>query len=184
MAFRLGPADGSLNWNEVIEPGPKEVGFEESFHMAATADRVPSVYIRNGRVVNLDPADPIEVNYNEPVGNEPTGLSHPHLLRVQADEQHAKTIVNGISRIGYMTGGHAARFRDEDMADSYLREAKQFILTEREEPFFLFFAPNENHVPRVVHPRFQGSTSLGPRGDAVAVLIGVWVNWWRPWMRW
>ena len=166
----LGPADGSLNWNEVIEPGPKEVGFEESFHMAATADRVPSVYIRNGRVVNLDPADPIEVNYNEPVGNEPTGLSHPHLLRVQADEQHAKTIVNGISRIGYMTGGHAARFRDEDMADSYLREAKQFILTEREEPFFLFFAPNENHVPRVVHPRFQGSTSLGPRGDAVAVV--------------
>ena len=24
-------------------------------------------------------------------------------------------------------------------------------------------------MPRVVHPRFQGSTSLGPRGDAVAV---------------
>ena len=76
MVLGLGPADGSLNWNEVIELGPKEVGFEESFHMAATADRVPSLYIRNGRVVNLDPADPIEVNTNEPVGIE-TGWISP-----------------------------------------------------------------------------------------------------------
>ena len=165
----LGFADGSLDWNGIIKPGPNQLGFDESFHMAATADRVPSVYIRNGRVVNLDPADPIQVNYQTQVGDEPTGLSDPNLLKVQADEQHAKTIINGISRIGYMTGGHAARFRDEDMADTYLSEAKHFITKKRNSPFFLFFAPNENHVPRIVHPRFQGCTSLGPRGDAIAV---------------
>lgn len=165
----LGSPIEPLDWNGEIAPGPKEVGFDFSFHMAATADRVPSVYIQDGRVVNLDPTDPIRVSYQEPVGDDPTGISHPHLLKLQADEQHGKTIVNGISRIGWMSGGHAARFRDEDMADTYLNHAVKFIRSSQDKPFFLYFAPNENHVPRVVHPRFQDSTSLGPRGDAIAV---------------
>ena len=165
----LGSPAEPLDWNGEIAPGPREVGFQESFHMAATADRVPSVYIKNGRVVNLDATDPILVNYQEPVGNDPTGISHPQLLKMQADEQHGKTIVNGISRIGWMSGGNSARFKDEDMADTYLIKAEEFIHANKENPFFLYFAPNENHVPRVVHPRFQGSTGLGPRGDALAV---------------
>ncbi len=165
----LGLATEPLDWNSEIKPGPKEVGFTYSFNMAATADRVPSVYIENGRIVGLDPNDPVKVSYKEQIGNEPTGISHPHLLRVQADEQHSGTIVNGFSRIGWMTGGQAARFKDEDMADTYLSKALEFIGKNKDNPFFLYYAPNENHVPRVVHPRFQGSTSLGPRGDAVAV---------------
>ncbi len=166
----LGSPTEPLDWNGEIKPGPKEVGFEYSFHMAATADRVPSVYIKDGRVVKLDPAaDPIQVNYQEQVGNDPTGISHPQLLKLQADEQHGKTIVNGVSRIGWMTGGNRARFRDEDMADTYLVKAQEFIRSNKDNPFFLYFAPNENHVPRVVHERFQGATSLGPRGDALAV---------------
>ncbi|MDZ8120513.1 sulfatase family protein [Pontiella agarivorans] len=165
----LGSPDKPLDWNGEIAPGPREVGFQESFHMAATADRVPSVFIKNGRVVGLDPSDPIEVNYQKPVGNDPTGITHPHLLKLQADEQHGKTIVNGVSRIGWMSGGNSARFKDEDMADTYLRKAQAFIRENKENPFFLYYALNENHVPRVVHPRFQGSTSLGARGDALAV---------------
>ncbi|MEM6885558.1 MAG: arylsulfatase [Verrucomicrobiota bacterium] len=165
----LGEAGKPLDWNGLIQPGPKEVGFDESFYMAATADRVPSVYIHNGRIVDLDPADPIEVSYQKQIGDEPTGISHPELLRFQADQQHAGTIINGISRIGWMTGGQKARFRDEDMADTYLNHALGFIRDHKDKPFFLYFAPNENHVPRVVHERFQGSTSLGPRGDALAV---------------
>ncbi|MFD2257731.1 arylsulfatase [Luteolibacter algae] len=164
----LGSVSEPLDWNGLISPGPKEVGFDYSFNMAATADRVPSVYIENGHIVGLDPADPVKVNYAEKVGDEPTGISHPQLLKVQADEQHSGTIVNGVSRIGWMTGGHAARFKDEDMADTYLNKAIEFISGTKEQPFFLYYAPNENHVPRVIHPRFQGSTNMGPRGDALA----------------
>ena len=165
----LGPTDQKVDWNEAITPGPKEVGFDYSFYMAATADRVPSVYIQNGRVANLDPADPLQVSYEGMVGNEPTGISHPHLLKMQADEQHAGTIVNGVSRIGWMTGGQSARFKDEDMADTYLAKAIEFVGANKDEPFFLYYAPNENHVPRTIHPRFQGATGLGPRGDALAI---------------
>lgn len=163
----LGLSDGSFDWNSNIKPAPRELGFDYSFYMAATGDRVPSVYIENSEVVDLDPSDPIKVSYAKPVGTEPTGISHPHLLTVQADVQHAGTIVNGISRIGTMTGGHAARFKDEDMADTYLNKAIDFINKSKDQPFFMYFAAHDNHVPRRPHPRFQGSSSLGPRGDAI-----------------
>lgn len=163
----LGLPTEPLDWNGDITPGPRELGFDYSFHMAATGDRVPTVYIENGRVVNLDPADPIEVSYEAPIGNEPTGISHPHLLKTQADEQHAKTIVDGTSRIGYMTGGQAARWTDEELPDTFLGKAIGFIESNKEQPFFLYYATHENHVPRVPHPRFRGSSALGVRGDAI-----------------
>ena len=163
----LGKATEPLDWNGDINPGPRELGFDYSFHMAATGDRVPTVYIENGRIVNLDLNDPVQVSYKEKIGNEPTGISHPELLKVQADEGHAKTIVDGISRIGYMAGGKSARWTDEEMADTFLKKALGFIETNKDEAFFLYYAPHENHVPRVPHPRFRGSSSLGVRGDAI-----------------
>jgi arylsulfatase A-like enzyme len=163
----LGNADQPLDWNGEIKPGPRELGFDYSFHMAATGDRVPTVYIENGRIVNLDLDDPVQVSYEDPIGDDPTGLSHPHLLKTQADEQHAKTIVDGTSRIGYMTGGQAARWTDEALPDTFLQKALAFIKAERDAPFFLYYATHENHVPRVPHPRFRGSSGLGVRGDAI-----------------
>ena len=166
----LGSATEPLDWNQEISPGPKQLGFDYSFHMAATGDRVPTVYIENGHIVGLDKNDPIEVSYQAQVGNQPTGLSHPHLLRNQADEQHAKTIVDRTSRIGWMDGGEDALWTDEEMPDDFLAKALDFITENKDEPFFMFYAMHENHVPRVPHPRFLGSTSLGVRGDAVVQL--------------
>ena len=163
----LGLSDGSFDWNRNIKPAPRELGFDYSFYMAATGDRVPSVYIENSEIVNLDPKDPVKVSYKDKVGTEPTGISHPELLTLQADTQHAGTIVNGISRIGTMTGGHAARFKDEDMADTYLAKAVKFIAESKNQPFFMYYAAHDNHVPRRPHPRFQGSSNLGARGDAI-----------------
>ena len=165
----MGRPDMPVDWNREIVPGPREVGFDYSFHIAATGDRVPSVYIENGRVVDLDADDPIEVSYRGPVGDEPTGISHPHLLKVQADSDHSGTIVNGVSRIGWMSGGAAARFSDEKLSDTFLEKAEALIedASRQGGPFFLYYAAHENHVPRVPHPRFQGGSALGPRGDAI-----------------
>jgi arylsulfatase A-like enzyme len=136
--------------------------------MAATGDRVPTVYVDNGRVVGLDPADPISVSYAKPVGDWPTGAARPDLLTMHPSHGHNQTIVNGISRIGYMTGGRSALWKDEDMSDVFTRKAVEFIEQHRAQPFFLYFALHEPHVPRVPHPRFVGSTTMGPRGDAIA----------------
>jgi arylsulfatase A-like enzyme len=66
-----------------------------------------------------------------------------------------------------MSGGKAALWRDEDMADVFTQRAVQFIERHRAKPFFLFFALHDPHVPRVPHPRFVGKTTMGPRGDAI-----------------
>jgi arylsulfatase A-like enzyme len=165
--WHLGLGSGQVDWNGQIAPGPNEVGFDYSFIMAATQDRVPTVYIENGRVVRADPDDPIEVSYQHNFPGEPTGRDHPELLKMKYHHGHDNTIVNGISRIGFMKGGTEARWVDENMADTFLVKARQFILQHKEEPFFLYYALQQPHVPRTPHPRFVGSTTMGPRGDVI-----------------
>jgi len=162
----LGPRGGP-DWNGEIAPGPLDIGFDQSFIMAATGDRVPTVYVDNRRVAGLDSADPIAVSYAQPFASLPTGKANPELLRVVPSHGHDQTIVNGISRIGYMKGGAAALWKDEDMADVFTGRAVRFIEEHRARPFFLFFALHDPHVPRVPHPRFAGKTTLGPRGDVI-----------------
>jgi arylsulfatase A-like enzyme len=107
------------------------------------------------------------VSYSQPVGNDPTGRQNPELLKVKLSQGHDQTIVNGISRIGYMSGGKAARWVDEDMADTITRKAVQFIERSKDKPFFLYFATHDIHVPRVPHQRFKSGSQCGVRGDVV-----------------
>ncbi len=162
-------AENGPDWNGDVKPGPNQIGFDYSFIMAATGDRVPCVYVENGRVVNLDPNDPVKVSYERPFDDELTGVNHPELLKMQPSHGHDQTIVNGISRIGHMKGGKAALWKDEDMADTFTRHAVSFLEKQKaDKPFFLYFATHDIHVPRVPHPRFIGKTPMGPRGDAIA----------------
>jgi len=166
--WHLGLGDGTVNWNKEIKPGPAEIGFNYSFLIPATGDRVPTVYVENQRVVGLDPNDPIQISYAEKIGDEPTGLLNPELLKMKADTQHSQTIINGISRIGYMNGGKVARWQDEDFPDILTGKAKAFITKNKDQPFFLYFAFQDIHVPRVPNPKFVGKSKMGPRGDAIA----------------
>ncbi len=163
----LGP-EGGPDWNGKIAPGPLEIGFDYAFLIPATGDRVPCVYVENHRVVNLDPEDPIQVSFGKKVGDEPTGAERPDLLKMKFHHGHNRTIINGISRIGYMAGGESARWTDEDMADDITNKAVEFIDRNHRVPFFLFFSLHDIHVPRVPHPRFVGQSGMGPRGDAIS----------------
>ena len=158
------------DWNGKISPGPLEIGFDYSFLIPATGDRVPTVFVENHRVVNLDPNDPIKVSYKEKVGDWPTGKDNPELLTTMWSHGHDQTIVNGISRIGYMEGGTAALWRDEDIADQLVDKAKTFLTENQEKPFFLFFSTHDIHVPRIANERFQGKSGFGPRGDVLLQL--------------
>lgn len=170
--WHLGLGDGRLpvDFNGAIEPGPLEIGFDSAFFIPATVDRVPCVFIENHRVHNLDPEDPITVSYQRRIGHDPVGHEHPELLKVGADRQHADTIVNGISRIGHMTGGARARWVDEDIADILTQRAVAFIGANKDRPFFLHFGTHDPHVPRMPHARFRGKSRSGIRGDAIAQL--------------
>jgi arylsulfatase A len=160
-----GPAGPA--WNGELEPGPREIGFDYNFLLPTTNDRVPQVYVENQRVVGLDPRDPLWVGDKKPSEDHPTGVTHRQTLKMDWSDGHNGTIHNGISRIGFYTGGHAARFRDEDLADKWLEKSIAWLEANRARPFFLFFASHDLHVPRVPHERFQGATRLGPRADSI-----------------
>jgi len=166
----LGEPGVGPDWNGALKPGPLEIGFDHCFLLPTTNDRVPQVYVSDHRVLNLDPADPLWVGNKKPSEDHPTGVTHRDTLKMDWSHGHNATIHNGISRIGFYTGGHAARFRDEDLSDRWVSESKRWIRDNQESPFFLFFSSHDLHVPRVVHERFQGKSGLGPRGDAIVEL--------------
>lgn len=165
--WHLGLGDGVPDWNGELKPGPLEIGFSYSFIIPATQDRVPTVYVEDHKVANLDPNDPIVVDYNKKVGDWPTGLERPDLLKFGADSQHSNTITDGISRIGYMTGGKSALWKDQEIADVLIKKVDNFITNNKANPFFLFFSFSDIHVPRDPNPRFKGKTGMGARGDAI-----------------
>lgn len=166
----LGPDPQGPDWNSVIKPGPLELGFDECFLIPATPDRVPCVYLDNHRIANLDPGDPITVSYKHPVGNLPTGKKNPKLLWMKPTHGHDATIINGISRIGWMSGGKSALWTDSTISDVMTKKAVNFITENKDHPFFLYFASHDVHVPRVPDRRFAGKSGMGPRGDELLEL--------------
>jgi arylsulfatase A-like enzyme len=165
--WHLGLGIGDVNWNQRVSPGPNEVGFDYAYIMAATQDRTPTVYLENGYVVGLEPDDPLLVSYQENFKGEPTGLDNPELLKWRWHHGHNNSVHNGIPRIGFQKGGKSARWVDEDMADDFLEIAQQYIRKQKDNPFFLYYAMQQPHVPRTPHPRFVGASGMGPRGDAI-----------------
>lgn len=163
----IGEKTGTQDWNGHLRPGPNEIGFDYSFILAATGDRVPCVYLDNQRVLNIDSSDPIYVSYKKNFDGEPTGKDNPELLKMTPSHGHDMAIVNGISRIGYMTGGKSALWKDEEIAEIITNKAVKFIEENKEKPFFLYFATHDCHVPRVPSQKFVGSSGMGPRGDAI-----------------
>lgn len=165
----LGDKTGQQDWNAPLPAALGDLGFDYHYIMAATADRVPCVFIENGKVANYDPSAPIEVSYKQNFPGEPTGADHSELLYNQKPSHgHDMSIVNGISRIGFMKGGGKALWKDENIADSITTHAIDFIKQHKDEPFFMYFATNDVHVPRFPHDRFRGKNPMGLRGDAIA----------------
>jgi arylsulfatase A len=123
--------------------------------------------VEGNRVRNLDPTDPLWVGEQSPGEEHRTGLNSRESLKMDWRVGHNGTIHNGVSRIGFYTGGTKARFRDEDLSDIWVAESRSWIAAQRDRPFFLFLASHAIHVPRLVHERFQGQSTLGPRGDAI-----------------
>jgi arylsulfatase A-like enzyme len=151
--WHLGLGDTAPDWNIDIKPGPLEVGFDECFIIPATGDRTPCVFIENHRVHNYDPKDPIAVDYKNCVPG------------------HSNQVA-GIGRIGGMTGGKAALWKDEEIADTLAGKAVSYLERSKDGPFFLYLATHDIHVPRVPAARYRGSSQAGVRGDVIQEFDG------------
>lgn len=171
----LGHHEKPLDLNDKVQPGPLEVGFDYSYLLPVTNDRVPCVYLEGHDVVGLDPNDPLFITKSPkaPAGFKgtvyPIGTKDPRsqTYYTASDHAHSQSVINGISRMGYQWGGNSALWNDETMADHFVEKTRSFIKEHKDKPFFLYFASQDIHVPRAPHPRFHGKTELGKRGDAM-----------------
>ncbi|EMI40442.1 sulfatase family protein [Rhodopirellula sp. SWK7] len=164
----LGKKGSQPDWNGELKPGPLELGFDSSFILPTTNDRVPCVFVDGHHVVNLDLTDPIHVGDKLSDVDQPESTQYPDAKK--NPKAFYNSVVNGIGRIGYMSGGKSALWDDYTMADVLVENAKVFIADQDEQPFFLFFSSQDIHIPNAPNPRFQGSTELGSRGDAMVQL--------------
>jgi len=169
-----GKEKGGADWNGDVKPGPLEIGFDYSFLIPSTNDRVPCVYLRNHRVVNLDPKDPLYIA-SKPITDKPGSTQYPDgkktpeaMTQMKSVKGHRNSVINGIGRMGYMVGGKSALWDDYTMSDVLVEEARKYISSrKKDQPFFLYFPSQCIHTPRTPNKRFQGKTKLGPRGDSM-----------------
>ncbi|NQX02949.1 arylsulfatase [bacterium] len=152
--WHLGFGNSKPDYNQDLSPGPLEIGFDEFFGFPATNDRVPTVLVRDHRVLNLDPNDSIEYTYQAPT--EP--------------DSPLKKFSSGGQRIGWVSGGKAAQWKDTELTDTFTREVIAFVERNQKNPFFLYYAPQNVHAPALPNPRFAGATGLGKRADTLVEL--------------
>ena len=146
--WHLGLGTTPTDYNRDIKPGPLEIGFDYAWIIPATGDRTPCVWVENHRVVGLDPADPINLDYS-------------------VNRGAPRSFVNGIPRIGEQKGGKAALWDDENISTVIAAKSCAFIEQHKSEPFFLEVATHNIHVPRVPNPKFRGKSECGVRGDTI-----------------
>ena len=69
---------------------------------------------------------------------------------------------------GTMEGGEGARWRDEDLADQLTaKTVGQLEKLAKQQPFFLYYAPHQPHIPNKPNARFKGTSTIGTRGDCI-----------------
>lgn len=144
--WHLGFGEGKPDWNGELKPGPLEVGFDYYFGMPTVNSHPPFVYVENHSVVGLDKNDPIV--YGQPAETK------------VFDEKM------NINKMGGAKAAHAL-YDDELVGTTLTEKAKEWIISHKEEPFFLYFATTNIHHPFTPHPRFQGTSECGRYGDFI-----------------
>lgn len=143
----FGPKGQVVDWNAVLRPGPRELGFDWYYGLPTVNSHSPYVLVENDRVLGLDPADPLVH------GGTPPTRPYPEKILT----------ANPVS------GGRAAHalYQDEQLGTQLTEKAVAWIRERSSAPFFLLFATPQIHHPFTPHPRFQGTSAAGRYGDFI-----------------
>ncbi len=144
----FGETDGT-NWNEELGRGPNEVGFDYYFGLPFVSSGPPYVFVRNNRVLGLDPNDP--------------------LILKEKNEEATSTQLYRDKGANRYRGGQAAHdlYKDDQIGETMVNEATKWISENSDEPFFMYFATPHIHHPFTPNEKFKGSSQCGLYGDFI-----------------
>lgn len=136
-----------IDWNHKLPAGVLECGFDYFFGTPFTHNEPPFVFVRNRRVVGLDPSDPLVV----------------------VPQKEAKAM--GLPNWGWgsSTGAakaHAAR-PDARIDLIVTQETRDWIRAHCKQPFFAQLSLAAPHVPVDPARAFRGKSGIGLYGDFV-----------------
>jgi len=148
--WHLGFGIKKTNWNGDLKPGPLELGFNYYFGLPMVNSGPPFVYVKNHRVLGLDPSDPF-VEKKESV----------------TQKWPAKS---GYKSIGGARKAHEL-YRDEEVGTTFKTKAvdwiEQMSQADSNKPFFLYMATSNIHHPFTPAPQFKGTSDCGLYGDFI-----------------
>lgn len=134
------------DWNKDLKPGPLECGFDYYYGLPIVSSFAPYVYVENHRVVGLDPNDPLKYGGT-----------------VEGTMKWPEKGLNG------MSGGKAAHelYREDQLATVLTDKATTWLKSNKEKPFFLYYATPHIHHPFTASEKFRGTSECGRYGDFV-----------------
>ena len=135
-----------VDWNEPLNPGPLELGFDYYFGVPVLNSHPPFVYVENHRVVDYDENDPF----------------------VYGERSETRWFEEkfGLQEIGGAKAAHY-RYDDRKVGTTLKDKAIEYIKKDRGQPFFLYFATTNIHHPFTPSPEFIGTSEAGRYGDFI-----------------
>jgi arylsulfatase A-like enzyme len=127
------------DYNQELKPGPLEIGFDSFFGTPRTHSEPPLVFVRDHRVVGLDPQDPLSVDHAPEHGAHGKQIGGAAAMAARPADQ-----------VDMLVTDEAVRHLERQPADR---------------PFFLYLAFNAVHNPLKPAPGFIGTSKAGRYGD-------------------
>ncbi len=155
--WQLGFGEGKMDWAEPLRPGPLELGFDYYFGVPVINSVSPFVYVENDRVVGHNPDDPL-VYVGQKRADEVTPIS-PLPPESEVGQRSSNAFSGAVE-------AHL-KYKDFEQATTLTAKAIEWIRSQDEDPFFLYFSTINIHHPYTAAPQFQGTSEAGVYGDFI-----------------
>lgn len=155
--WHLGFGQEGHDWSQPLRPGPLDLGFDYYFGVPVINSESPFVYVENDQVVGHNPEDPLVY-----VGQKHSTKTTP-LTPLPPESQIGKRSANAFS------GAVEAHqhYNDLEVGTKLTERAIDWIQSQDEQPFFLYYSTIQIHHPYTPAPQFRGTSEAGIYGDFI-----------------
>lgn len=142
LGLDWGKSGEEIDYNQPIQNGPVDLGFESFFGISASLDMPPYCFIENNHTV-------------EPptVEKEPKDFSQ-------------------MNRTGLMSPGWKDEAVNETITDKAVAYIEDHMQQDPDRPFFMYLPLTGPHTPWSPSEEYKNKSGIGPRGDMILELDG------------